>query len=147
MKKIVYWATLGCLCVGMASCASPRKTSSIADLEGEWTVVKVGEQTIEATEEQPAPFIGFNVAEKRIYGNAGCNRILGQLNTESDSLALDKLGTTMMMCPNMETETAVLKAFGQSKTFLREGDALTFFDADGQAVVSLTKKEEADQSK
>ena len=51
------------------------------------------------------PFIGFDVAQKRIYGNSGCNRMMGSFEADSlkpGTLKFGQIGSTRMMCPDMK---------------------------------------------
>lgn len=139
MKKLVFWAAASCLAMWMVSCASSKKVGTEA-LNGEWTMVKVDGKIMLATEEQPAPFIGFDAASKRVYGNSGCNRIMGELKVEEKAIDLSALGSTMMACPNMETEALVLKTLGTVKTFKRKGNKLFLLNEEGKVVTELVKK-------
>ncbi|UYW00972.1 META domain-containing protein [Flavobacterium agricola] len=56
-------------------------------------------------------YIQFDVAEKRISGNAGCNRIFGGFETEGNQISFSQVGATRMMCSDgdaMQTESKVL---------------------------------------
>lgn len=115
---------------------------TIAALQGEWLIKTVDGAPVGKSEN--VPFIGFNIEEKQVYGNAGCNSINGMLKTdEKDPVAIDlgQLATTMMMCPDMETETAILKALNTVKTFkVLSKDEIAFYDAAGKEVMTLEKK-------
>lgn len=62
--------------------------------------------------EKPFPFIGFDTQEGRIYGNSGCNRIMGNfdLSSKSNKIELEQMASTMMACSNMELERNVFDA-------------------------------------
>lgn len=139
IKKLVYWAAASCLVMWMVSCASSKKVT-VEDLNGEWTMVTVDGKTMQDTEEQPAPFIGFDAAEKRVYGNAGCNLIVGVLKVKNETIDLSDLGSTMMACPDAETETLVFRTLATVKTFKREGDKLMLLNGEGKVVTELVKK-------
>ncbi len=119
-----------------------EEAPSIAALNGEWSIKTVNGAPVGKSEK--APFIGFNIAEERVYGTAGCNNINGMFKQdEKNPAAIDfgNLATTMMMCPDMETETTVLKALGTVKTFKLTSDStLSFLNADGAEVLTLVKK-------
>lgn len=118
------------------------KPLSLEVLNGEWLIKTVNGAPVGKSEK--TPFIGFNIAEERVYGVAGCNNINGMLKRDENnpvSIDLGNLATTMMMCPDMETETVVLKALGSVKTFKAVNDSiLSFLNAEGVEVMTLLKK-------
>ncbi len=63
----------------IVSCGSGKNMLSVSSLDGEWNITEVDGQKI-STERMP--FIGFDVAQKRIYGNSGCNRMMGSFEAE-----------------------------------------------------------------
>lgn len=57
-------------------------------------------------------FIQFNVAEKRVSGNTGCNRFFGTYESSGENIAFKQIGLTRMMCSDpgvMETENKILQ--------------------------------------
>lgn len=128
------------LAIGMMSCGNVQKTVSIADLAGEWEIVEVNGNKVSAEE---IPFLGFNVAENQLYGNAGCNSLMGMLETDANkpgSLSFGAVGSTKRMCADMATEDAVLQALGQVKAFSLNEEALILADADGNELIELKKR-------
>lgn len=111
-------------------------------LNGEWKIEKINGKALGKSEK--VPYIGFNVTDKRIYGSAGCNSINGMLEQEegvANSIKLDKLAMTMMMCADMEVEQQVLAALNTIKTFNSLPDGkMGLYDADGNLAVILVKK-------
>ena len=81
MKKLVLKMMAVCAGALIVSCGSGKNMLSVSSLDGEWNITEVDGQKI-STERMP--FIGFDVAQKRIYGNSGCNRMMGSF--EADSL-------------------------------------------------------------
>ncbi|WP_294634159.1 META domain-containing protein [uncultured Bacteroides sp.] len=137
----------------IALCGSSRRpvivlqkktpTVKLSDLNGKWMIVEAGGQAIpEGMEKQP--FIEFNLNEKRIHGNAGCNLINGDFVADSEKpseISFSQLITTMMACPNMEVESRVLKALDDVQSFGQlEGRGIGLYDADNVLVMVLIKK-------
>ena len=121
-KKIIPAFALAMLT--MASCQTSKNTAMLspADFEGEWNIVEVNGSAITLKE---SPYIGFDIEQGRVYGNAGCNNIMGsfQLNKEkAGSLELGQMASTMMAGPNMDTERNVLNALGQVKSYQPMGN-------------------------
>lgn len=48
--------------------------------------------------------IQFNVTEKKVSGNNGCNRFFGSYKTIADKITFDSLGTTRMACKDEEAK-------------------------------------------
>lgn len=124
----------------MISTGCVQKVASVADLAGEWEIVEVNNQMVSAEE---TPFLGFNVAEKQLYGNAGCNSLMGNLETDenqADALSFGALGSTKRMCADMAAEDAILQALGAVKGFALDGEKLVLKGADGSELMELKKK-------
>ena len=69
MKKVLFYAFLLPAFVGMMFSCSDIKTD-VKKLEGKWNVVEVkGEKVLE----EGLPQMDFNMAEKKLHGNTGCN--------------------------------------------------------------------------
>ena len=134
MKKNLVLAMMA-LCM-MTACGEKK---SFDALGGEWNVVSVGEMAVPETADA---FLGFNIAERLIYGNAGCNQLTGalpaELNPEVPMFAA--MGCTRRMCADMTVEDALLPALGQVVDFKVDGDMLSLLDADGNPVVVLQKR-------
>lgn len=124
----------------LMGCGGSQKSVSVNDLAGEWEIVKVNGKLISAEE---TPFLGFNVAESQLYGNAGCNSLMGILETstdKSDALSFGALGSTKRMCADMETEDVILQALGNVKAFALENGVLTLKNEKGTELVELKKR-------
>ena len=99
----------------LASCSGTSKILPATQLEGSWDIVQVGDEVLSPGQEN-SPFITFDLAQGRIWGNSGCNRMMGTFQTDSlqpGSLTFGAVATTRMACPNMEIENNILKACDQ----------------------------------
>lgn len=112
-------------------------------LNGEWKIVDVNGEAI-PTGMEKQPFIAFDVKEKRIHGNAGCNLMNGGFEINADnakSISFPGLACTMMACPDMEVEGKILKALNDVKSFdVLSGGGIGMYDANGALVIVLEKK-------
>lgn len=141
MKKMFSSAAVVCAALMMASCSSGKQAVAV-DLSGEWNIVKVDGQQIA---EDADPFIGFDMNEKRIYGNAGCNRMMGTFELDSvhaGKIKLSQMGMTRMMCPHMETEQAVTEALNKVAGYTGTETGVALTDADGKELMVLQKREQ-----
>ena len=86
------------------------------------------------------------VLEKKeaIHGNAGCNLINGGFETSTSnakSISFPGVASTMMACPDMETEGKILKALNEVKSFdVLAGGGIGLYDANNALVIVLEKK-------
>ena len=63
------YALLLPVCAGVLSACSEKKADA-RTLDGEWTIVEVNGEKLG---EEVTPTMSFNMAEKKLHGNAGCN--------------------------------------------------------------------------
>lgn len=139
MKKVV----VGCLlAVGLFGAACSQKTLNTS-LAGEWDIVSVNGKTVDAAMVEEAPYIGFNYAENKAYGTAGCNRFFAgfALDSVASTLSFDHAGATRMMCANMEVEDQILAAMNEIVSYkvLKNGD-VELLDAKGASLMQLSKR-------
>ena len=143
MKKIVLKFMAVCTGALIVSCGSGKNMLSISSLDGEWNITEVDGQQI-STERMP--FIGFDVVQKRIYGNSGCNRMMGTFEADSlkpGALKFGQIGSTRMMCPDMKVEQMVLGALDKVTSFQTVSDkpeVIFLCNQDGQSLITLEKK-------
>jgi heat shock protein HslJ len=75
-------------------------------------------------------YIEFNESEKRITGNAGCNRMFGSYELNDDVFKVSGVGSTRMACLQtdaMATEAAFLKALESATNLKKSGRNLTLY--------------------
>ena len=120
----------------LSSCGTATKS---VDISGEWNVVSVEGKQVTGN-----PYIGFDTENGRLYGNAGCNRIMGGLEIDSVNpghIGLTNVASTRMMCPDMETEQKVLEALNEVAGFKSSATGVELTDKDGKVLISLEKRE------
>lgn len=114
----------------------------LSELEGEWNIVKVYGDTLSADLEV-RPSVKLDIADGRISGNTGCNRITGELRSDEtvgNSISFHSVAATRMMCPDMETEKNILSALNNVRTYgILENGNLVFFTAGGAVVLELKR--------
>ena len=112
-------------------------------LNGEWKIKEANGEAIPSGMEKQ-PFIAFDVKKKSIHGNAGCNLINGGFETSTSnakSISFPGVASTMMACPDMETEGKILKALNEVKSFdVLAGGGIGLYDANNALVMVLEKK-------
>ena len=120
----------------VSSCGNSGKTVSLA---GEWNIVSVEGQQVTSEED---PFLGFDMKDGRMYGNAGCNNIMAQVTVDSvkGSIELSEVGATRRMCPDMKLEQQVLEALAKVAGYKASKTGVVLTDATGKVVFGLEKK-------
>ena len=113
-----------------------------AALKGAWAIRTVDGVAVEKTEN--TPFLAFDPAENLLYGNTGCNSISGSFQAnDAGGMTLGEMASTLMLCADMSTETAILQALGKTESFrMTEQGELYLCDALGNAVLGLEKAPE-----
>lgn len=127
----------------LSSCSTMKKTANLSDLEGEWAIVNINGQPLQITDGGQQPFIGFDTHAGKIYGNSGCNRIIASLDLKAEpgTIRFEHIGSTLMACPDMETETKVLEALSEVRFYKKDGkNAISLRDSSSHTVASLTKR-------
>ncbi len=140
MKKFFVNAILVPALAGALLACSGTRTEA-KQLEGRWNVVEVKGEKIKA---ENTPFMEFDMKEKRLHGNAGCNIFNTSITLDAkdaSSVKIEDGMTTMMDCPDMDIESKIL----QSMTDVRAVKAgstpneMLLVDAEGDVVMVLTR--------
>lgn len=140
MKRIIFYVMMIPLFMGMLLSCSEAKTD-VKKLDGKWSIAEVkGEKILKET----LPQMNFNMAEKKLNGNAGCNVFNTSIvldDNDISSIIIQPAATTMMACPDMATEDLILKAMGDVKAVKAgqsESEMLLVDDA-GNVLLVLSK--------
>lgn len=117
------------------------KENGTIPVESNWEVqyLNVNGEQIEVPEDHKAT-IAF-LKDYKIAGETGCNRFFGNYNAEGNTLKLDNIGCTRMMCPHMQFESAYLNILNEAAEFSIGEDSMTIRDKSGNLVAVLKKIE------
>lgn len=127
----------------LCSCGT-TKQATVADLTGEWDIIAVNGATVTTPADQDQPYIGFDTANGRVFGNASCNSIMGSFNPSSPAGVIDlsDMASTRMMCPDMELEQSIMSALAKTTTYkLTNMGDIELCDASGSALLTLKKRD------
>ena len=127
--------------VGAAFACSDAKTDAKA-LDGKWNIVEAAGERVTAEE---LPFLEFDMAEKRLHGNAGCNIVNTTVSLDPkdiSAITIAQGAVTMMACPEMDLEMKVLRAMDQVRSVKngRDADEMLLLDEAGKVVLRLDKE-------
>lgn len=147
MKKLSLLSILGALSLlAMVGCKSTANLNvSFTDLNGEWSIVNVN--GVAPTGENK-PYIGIDSSTERLFGHAGCNRIMGQVeypNAQKKNIRFINVATTRMLCPDMTAESELVKLLNEVSRFEVQGTTkpiqkLVLFGMNGKPVITLERK-------
>ena len=114
-------------------------SNSSIPVESHWDVTKLYQNgtPIDIPQEHN-PGISF-LKEGKIAGETGCNRFFGDFRAEGHSLTFANMGSTRMMCPQMEFENAYLNSLSNVASFTTDEDTMTLKDKEGNTIAILKK--------
>ena len=138
MKKISIIAAAIALC----SCSATKTTDVAVDLNGEWDIVTVDGTAVDTTKTEFRPTLGFDTAKDNVFGCAGCNSINGKAKVDAakQTISFSEIGTTLMLCANMEYEQQILKTLESVKGYKAGKGCVELTNGSGKAVLQLKKQ-------
>lgn len=92
-----------------------------------WKLIELNGAKVEVDESRAkTPQLMFDAGESRFAGNAGCNQIMGQFKLDEDpySIEFSQVGSTLMLCPDMELETEFIRMIETVDNYNLVGDTL-----------------------
>ena len=93
-----------------------------------------------APPEEHTPTLAF-LKDSKIAGETGCNRFFGDYTIKDKNLKFDNVGSTRMMCPQMQFETAYLQVISNTASYSMDDNKLALKDNDGNIIALLEKIE------
>lgn len=147
MKKYLFLCLAVVGIAVFASCKSQKAVvASFSDLDGEWSVVELnGKKLAPADSKQ---LIVIDVARKHLSGNAGCNRMNGNIeytDAQKNIIKFPQVATTRMACPDMKGEQEFLEALNKVVRFQAEGETkpvntIALYGTDNGKLMVIQKK-------
>jgi len=112
MKKVFVSLCAICVVFALSSCRSAKEVITPGALNGEWNIIEINGSAVVPGVGKDYPFIGFDATTGQVYGNSGCNRMMGSFDRSSKpgQIDLGSIAGTRMMCPDMTMEQNVLNA-------------------------------------
>lgn len=140
MKRVIFYVLMLPMILGMMISCSDAKTDA-KKLEGKWNVTEVKGEKIKTDN---MPYMEFNMSEKKLHGNGGCNMFNTTVTLDDNdvsSITIAPAAATMMACPDMTVEDAIFKAMPDVKK-VRSGNSVNemmLVDDAGNVLFVLTK--------
>jgi heat shock protein HslJ len=142
MKKVMFSISISTLIAIIISCSVPKNiTSNNADnasdsdynyplIETYWKLIELNGQPITPTENRKEAFIILKKEENKVNGHSSCNNFRGTYAlTNETQLSFSKMASTMMACPDMNTEKTFLDALQRVDNFAIKGKILSLSKA------------------
>ena len=108
-----------CLLIMGCSTHQPASAQNTTPLVGTtWIIQSITGQQLEIQ-----IFLKLD-SKDRLTGFAGCNRFFANYILEEDHLEFGLVGSTKMMCPEMETETLMFTAIDQTRYYVIQDNEL-----------------------
>lgn len=108
-------------------------------LNGTWKVISIENEPVDIDKMK----LVFDVDEHKVHGNTGCNVLNGRLETDLDTpntFSFENIGVTMMMCPQMQYQTALLVALEEaSRAKPINKNEVMLIDDSGNVVLTLRR--------
>lgn len=108
-------------------------------LNGTWKVDAIDGEKVDVENMK----LVFDVDEHKIHGNTGCNVLNGRFETDMDepnTFSFEAIAVTMMLCPQMEYQTAMLVALENAcRAKPIDKNRVELLDSDGKSVLTLER--------
>lgn len=105
-----------------------------------WELVSVAGQPVPETDSQQKPHVLF-LDDGRVSGFSGCNQYMGDYQVTGENLLFDSMSSTLMACPQNQTEDLLFAAFAKTVGVNLEGIELRLLGEAGEelAVFEATR--------
>lgn len=135
MKRFVFVLATALLFFSMCS------SSKGIPVESNWVLEYIysnGQEILPP--EDHSPTLAF-LKESKIAGETGCNRFFGDYKLEGAELRFENIGSTRMMCPQMQFETSFMETISNTASYSIDNNRLALKDSAGNIIALLKKIE------
>ena len=102
-----------------------------------WKLMSLAGEQVTVGEGQREPSILLRRDNQWVSGYSGCNVLKGNYQQDEQQLSFEQMATTMMACPDMETERTFLDALNATASWKVQGERLELFDASGRRLATF----------
>lgn len=127
-----------------SSCRTQKESVNLSDINGEWNIIEINGAEVVPAAGKDFPHIGFDTSTGRIYGNSGCNRMMGSfdINAKAGEINPGSIAGTRMMCPDMTIESNVLHALNNVTGYKKAGTGkIALVNSGNRPVIVLGPRE------
>lgn len=143
MKKFMYQLAILIAPFAFAMCSENGNIPVESNWELEYIYSNGSEM---APPEEHNATIAF-LKDSQMAGDTGCNRFFGNFAATDNTLEFNNVGSTRMMCPQMQFENAFLSTIEKTASYNVSKDQLVLKDSLGNIIALLKKIEPVAQEK
>jgi len=105
-----------------------------------WVPLRIGRHAVKVPAQQHEPWIVLDPRTREVTGSGGCNRFSGSYDVGVETLLIRSLAVTRVMCPDLGSETAFLKALNKTWGYRVAGRRLELLDDHGAVLAELEER-------
>ncbi len=121
----------------MFSCKSVKEIQT-ASFQNKWALKFLNGENAKTLFPRKVPTLEFNITEKRISGNGGCNGYGGNYTLTGNKFTASNIISTMMACFDAPKESDYLQILSKTSELSVKGEEL-IFTQNGKAVLVFEK--------
>lgn len=113
-------------------------------LDKVWIAKSINEKLVDIPQDADKDndlVLSIDTVEMKILGYDGCNNFHGNFELLDNSISFQSIGSTEMMCSNMELPSSYMTALENTKTFKLEDENLFFYDTNEKEILRFAKAE------
>jgi heat shock protein HslJ/uncharacterized membrane protein len=97
------------------------------ELAGNWNLTFIKDFSIPKNKSGKEPFINFDIQDKMLNGNLGCNNFGAQYQISGNKITFSKMFSTLMACQDMETENKFSSVIEEINNYKVVNNVLQFY--------------------
>ncbi len=138
MKKIYLLFALLLPLAFACKTANPVQTATETEtiLDAYWMLLSIEGESPQAPNNTRTAYLRLQESENDIKGFSGCNNFFGKYTLSGNSLSFSNLGSTRMMCPDMEQESRFMNVLERVTAYSIADRILTLYEGN-QAIATF----------
>ena len=119
-----------------------NEANPMLELNSNWVLLKVNGRNVDQLTYSSTPTLVFNIIEKSVDGNNGCNNFFGQLDSIDDkNITIRIIGSTKAFCPEIKNSDMLGQYLNAIRTYKIVQNSLFFYDEAGGEILQYTRNE------
>lgn len=95
---------------------------------GKWVLLHLSGTEVVKEDSERLIYLEFNETDRKLLGFTGCNRVFGAYITQANNITFARLGSTKLMCADINVETSFLNNLQRVNRYEINGEMLQLFD-------------------
>jgi heat shock protein HslJ len=119
----------------LLACSPAKIEYTISD--SIWIATEISELATQDSE------VYFRILDNRISGKSGCNNFFGNCNVIANTIRVEEIGSTKMMCDDeeMKIESAFINALSVCTHFSINNDSLKLYNPEGTVLAKFVRQQ------